>query len=152
MPPATNDVTVRVAHERDLAALLGLYALLSDETRTTAPSEAERRALGDVLADRRQRLFVAERAGAVVGSVTLIVVTNLTHDGRPYGIIENVVVREDARRGGIGAALMREAIAAAREAGCYKVALTSNMRRAEAHAFYERLRFVTTQRAFRLDV
>ncbi|HEX5480753.1 MAG TPA: GNAT family N-acetyltransferase, partial [Dehalococcoidia bacterium] len=62
------------------------------------------------------------------------------------------VVREDARRGGIGAALMREAIAAARETGCYKVALTSNLRRTEAHAFYERLGFVTTQRAFRLDV
>ena len=121
--------------------------------RTAAEaSDGEQRAFADVLADPRQRLLVAERGGAVVGSVTLIVVPNLTHDGKPYGIIENVVVREDARRGGIGAALMRAAIAAAREAGCYKVALTSNLRRTDAHSFYEWLGFVTTQRAFRLDL
>jgi ribosomal protein S18 acetylase RimI-like enzyme len=153
MPETIANLMVRIARPSDLPALLDLYALLSGEARTAAdPTTVEQRAFADVLADRRQRLLVAERGGAVVGSVALIVVPNLTHDGKPYGIIENVVVSEDARRGGIGTALMREAIAAGRHAGCYKVALTSNLRRAEAHAFYERLGFVTTQRAFRFDL
>jgi ribosomal protein S18 acetylase RimI-like enzyme len=47
---------------------------------------------------------------------------------------------------------MRATIDAARAAGCYKVALTSRLDRTAAHAFYERLGFVTTQRSFRLDV
>ena len=153
MPETIADLTVRPARTPDLPALLDLYALLSGEVRTAAEaSDGEQRAFADVLADPRQRLLVAERGGAVVGSVTLIVVPNLTHDGKPYGIIENVVVREDARRGGVGAALMREAIAAAREAGCYKVTLTSNLRRTDAHSFYEWLGFVTTQRTFRVDL
>ena len=47
---------------------------------------------------------------------------------------------------------MRAAIDAARAARCYKMALTSRLDRTEAHSFYERLGFVTTQRSFRMDL
>jgi GNAT superfamily N-acetyltransferase len=36
---------------------------------------------------------------------------------------------------------MDDAMRLAREAGCYKLALSSNRRRERAHAFYERLGF-----------
>jgi GNAT superfamily N-acetyltransferase len=37
--------------------------------------------------------------------------------------------------------MMEHARALAREAGCYKLALSSNQKRVEAHAFYERIGF-----------
>jgi GNAT superfamily N-acetyltransferase len=37
--------------------------------------------------------------------------------------------------------MMEHARELAREAGCYKLALSSNQRRVQAHAFYERLGF-----------
>jgi GNAT superfamily N-acetyltransferase len=46
---------------------------------------------------------------------------------------------------------MRHAIEEARRAGCYKVSLTSNKRRADAHRFYQRLGFRAASEGFRLD-
>ena len=51
-----------------------------------------------------------------------------------------------------GESLIEQAVAEARRAGCYKVSLTSNKRRSEAHRFYERLGFVQTHEAFRIDL
>ena len=73
---------------------------------------------------------VAEAGGRICGAATLIIVPNLTHQGRPYAIVENVVVDETQRGAGFGELLMRHAIEAARRAGCYKLSLTSNRRRA----------------------
>jgi len=61
-----------------------------------------------------------------------------------------VVVDEAHRRRGIGAGLMERAAAIAREAGCYKVVLTSNKKRPEAHTFYRRLGYQQTHEAFHL--
>ena len=76
---------------------------------------------------------------------------NLSHFGRPYAIVENVVVDAAARGHRCGEPLMRFAIDLARDAGCYKLAITSNRHRAEAHRFYERLGFTATHFGFRID-
>jgi len=59
-------------------------------------------------------------------------------------------VASDARRRGIGEAMMRFAIDEARRRGCHRVQLTSNKRRRDAHRFYERLGFVASHEGFRL--
>jgi GNAT superfamily N-acetyltransferase len=97
-------------------------------------------------------LFVAEdEEGGLIGTLALIVVANLSHRGKPWAIIENVVVDEEQRGKGVGAQLVRHAVELAREAGCYKVALASNKQRAEAHRFYQRLGFTATHEGFRYD-
>ena len=45
---------------------------------------------------------------------------------------------------------MREAVARARALGCYRVQLTSNARREDAHRFYERLGFSPTHVGFKM--
>ena len=47
---------------------------------------------------------------------------------------------------------MRYAMDQAREAGCYKLVLSSNMRRERAHAFYESLGFTKHGFSFRVDL
>jgi len=82
----------------------------------------------------------------------LIVVPNLTRRGRPYAVLENIVV-DAARRGErIGEALVRHAIDAARRGGCHKVALMSRVERIDAHRFYERLGFTPAHAGYRLDL
>jgi len=83
-------------------------------------------------------LFVARDAGAIVGTLTLVVVRI------PTGIrarVEDVVVDEAARGQGVGEALSRAALLKAAEAGAKTVDLTSRPERAAANRLYERLGF-----------
>lgn len=151
MNPA--EARVRPATEADLPRIIELLAQLSlDAPREQAASpapESYRRAFREIEADRRQQLFVVEDAGRVVGTACLIIVPNLSHEGTPYALVENVVVDEGERSAGYGE--LRHAMAAAQHAGCYKLSLTSNKQRPDAHRFYERLGFRAASEGFRID-
>ena len=146
---------MRDATEADLPRLVELLAQLSLGAPREAVGppllESYGRAFQEIEADERQQLFVVEDGGRVVGTVCLIIVPNLSHEGRPYALVENVVVDETERSAGYGELLMRHAIAEARRAGCYKLALTSNKRRPDAHRFYQRLGLRATSEGFRID-
>jgi GNAT superfamily N-acetyltransferase len=76
-----------------------------------------------------------------VGTFALLVMDNLVHHGSPSGIVEGVAVDPELQGQGIGRQMMQVAMAQCRAAGCYKLSLTTNLRRKEAHAFYESLGF-----------
>ncbi len=147
-------MNVRRATEADLPRLIELMAQLRpDEPEAEDPSRVEdyARVLARMTA-QGQRVLVAEDDGRIAGALVLAIVENITRRGTPYAIIENVIVDEAARGRGHGEALIEQAVEEARQAGCYKVSLTSNKRRSEAHRFYERLGFVQTHEAFRMDL
>jgi GNAT superfamily N-acetyltransferase len=143
---------VRRAEQRDLDALLSLYAELAEGDAARLPGERTHAAavLAAALGDPQRSLLVAELEGVVVGAADLLVVPNLTHRGEPWAIVENVVVATAARRGGVGRALLTHVIALARSAGCYKLQLLSAKHRVEAHAFYASLGLEPHAEGFRL--
>jgi GNAT superfamily N-acetyltransferase len=149
--------TIREAAEADLPQLVALLAQLAPDVPeredVSSPLRYEYHlVLRQIIETRGQHIFVLEERGKIVGTAALSVIPNVSHQGTPYAIVENVVVDEKARSKGYGELLMRHAIEGARRAGCYKVSLTSNKRRTEAHRFYERLGFVRSHEAFRLDL
>ena len=153
--PEQTDARVRDATEDDLPRIVELLAQFSPDTPREdlrqPLAESYRTAFQQIEADPRQRLLVVEAEGWVIGTAALIIVPNLSHQGRLYAIVENVVVDESRRGAGNGDLLMRYAMEAARRAGCYKLVLTSNKRRPDAHRFYERLGFQATHEGFRID-
>jgi GNAT superfamily N-acetyltransferase len=145
---------VRTAHRDDLPRLLELLSELRERATPgvaweQAEPEAAAGAWDEILADPRRAFLVAEIDGAVVGAADLIVAPNLTHGAKPLAFVENVVVTSAHRGGGIGRALMAEAEARARDAGCYKVQLLSNELREAAHRFYESLGYRASARGYR---
>jgi GNAT superfamily N-acetyltransferase len=148
-------LTVREATAADYQPLLGLLDDL-DESMYGGRSHGrddELRALFDsILGDPDQRLFVAEDAGKLVGSAHLLVLRHLGRSLPRSAVVEGVVVATTHRRAGVGAALMRALADAARAAGCYKLALTSNLARGGAHRFYSRLGWKRSHFGYSLEL
>ena len=147
--------TVRAATEEDIPRILELY---NDLTSAVSPTGEQslpslddvQRVISEIASMPGHELLVAEEDGAVVGTMVLLIVPNLSHRALPWAIIENLVVDGKYRRRGIGRLLMEYAIEQARKAGCYKVQLLSNKKRHEAHQFYQTLGFETSAYGFRL--
>lgn len=135
-------LNLREASAEDLPQVLALYAQPGlDDGRILDPARA-REIHASFARYPSYRLFVACGASdKVLGSYALLVMHNLAHRGTPSAIVEDVVVDESQRGLGIGRRMMDHAMALAREAGCYKLALSSNLKRIRAHAFYESLGF-----------
>ena len=74
----------------------------------------------------------------------------ISHYELPYALVENVVTRPDCRNRGFATACLDFARDLAREAGCYRVQLTSNKARRQAHRFYRREGFANTHEGFKL--
>ena len=101
------------------------------------------------LGDPRRTLLMATIDNQAVGTADLVVVPNLTHGGRSWAVVENVVIDETWRRHGIGRALFDEIDVITRAAGCYMVQLLSLDHRRDAHAFYASLGYAPVARGFR---
>ena len=86
-------------------------------------------------------LLVGEVDGRVVSSVTLIIVENLTHNLRPYSVIENVVTHADHRGKHYATELMNKASEIATEHGCYKIMLMTGSKKESTLKFYENCGF-----------
>jgi len=127
---------VRQAESEDLRGILALYAQLNPDD---APLEPAKAAVlwNEIRGNRNLVYLVADGPSGIVGTCNLSIIPNLTRSGRPFGVIENVVVADGFRRLKLGTRLMEEAVSIARAHGCYKVLLQSSKKRNEAHKFYE---------------
>jgi GNAT superfamily N-acetyltransferase len=148
-----NELTIVDAVRADIPTLIALYTAAGLDTRGPH-DEAVAQAAWDRmrLAVPGVKVFVARRGGVAVGTYTLFVLPLLAHGGAPEAILEDVAVHPDAQGQGIGRALMAHAMELAQEAGCYKLALSSNQRREAAHAFYERLGFARHGVSFAVEL
>jgi ribosomal protein S18 acetylase RimI-like enzyme len=132
---AAYRVTVIDEVSEELASALA--ALVPQLSRSTpAPAREQWQAIA---AAEATLLLVAESPdGTPVGMLTLAVFAI------PTGVrawIEDVVVDEDVRGGGVGALLVRRAVDLAFESGARTVDLTSRPSREAANRLYQRLGF-----------
>jgi ribosomal protein S18 acetylase RimI-like enzyme len=119
--------------------LLRAFERLVPQLSSSAP-RVTMEDLSDIADSPATVLLMARKdSGEIVGSLTLVVFKAPTG---PRAWIEDVVVDADQRGGGIGSALVREALERAKAAGSRTVDLTSRPSRVEANRLYVRLGFV----------
>lgn len=149
-------LVIRPAVRADVPAIVALFA---GDTLGGHGDTTDSQALPGYLAafDRIEAspcdtLYVAELDGRVVGTFQTTLTTTMTGRGRPLLTVEAVQTDAAMRGRGIGAAMMRHAVADGRRAGARLVQLMSNKARGDAHRFYERLGFARSHEGFKLKL
>lgn len=149
-----SGLLIRPARADDLPALVALLAADTlgghGDTSDPAARDQYRAAFDAIAADPRTRLYAAEQAGAVVGTFQLVLVPCLIGRGTLKAHMEAVQVDAALRGRGIGAAMVRFAMAEARQAGAARLELTSSKARDGAHRFYRRLGFANSHEGFKV--
>jgi GNAT superfamily N-acetyltransferase len=133
---------IRPASEGDLPAVLNLYAQPDLDDGAVLPLERARELWARFARYPDYTLYVAVDGYAVVGTFALLIMDNLGHLGAPSGVVEDVVVDPRRQSHGIGRQMMSFARDLCAAKGCYKMALSSNLKRQGAHDFYRSLGFV----------
>lgn len=145
-----ENIEIRAATAGDLPALLALYAQL-DVDRGEVLSLAQAQAIFErINSYPNYKIYVAVSGSEVIGTFELLIMDNLAHMGAKSGVVEDVVVSDSWQGQGIGKRMMEFALERCREAGCYKMALSSNQKREAAHRFYDNLGFERHGYSFRV--
>ena len=135
------EVSIRKAEKKDLKDILSLYSQPDmDNGEVLDINEAEH------IFDKMKNypdysIYVAEFSGEIFGTFAFAIMDNLAHMGTRSGLIEDVVVSVSLQGKGIGRSMMERAIKICKGKGCYKVSFSSNLKRENAHRFYEGIGF-----------
>lgn len=128
---------VRPLCPKELPQLLELYRFLHQDG-WLEDGPAARQIWEAIQSVPGYHILVAVEGGEVLSSCTLLIVPNLTHGGRPYGVVENVVTHPDYRGRGFATACLDFAKELAQEQRCYKLMLMTGSKKASTLNFYRR--------------
>jgi GNAT superfamily N-acetyltransferase len=141
------DVAIRSATRADAPAL----APLLDELGYPVEVAMLEGRMARMLARDDEIILIAERhesgSPTALGLLALHVFPVLAYS-EDLALIMALVVSERARGLGVGRRLVSSAESLARERGASRLMVTTHVRRADAHAFYERLGFDFTGRRY----
>lgn len=136
---------IREINESDLNSLLNLYTHLHDNS---VPPESDSLSglWNQIISDKNHHIIVAEENGEIVSSCVCVIVPNLTHNQRPYALIENVVTHEFHRGKGLASACLDFAKKIAMRENCYKLMLMTGSKQESTLRFYERAGYNRTDK------
>ena len=130
---------IRIANENDLPDILALYSQPDIDNGQILGIKEAKIIFNKMKQYPDYNIYVAEIDGNIVGTFALAIMDNLAHMGCKSGLIEDVVVSISHQGKGIGKQMMRFAVEQCKEKSCYKVSLSSNISRDNAHRFYENI-------------
>ncbi|HEY2852944.1 MAG TPA: GNAT family N-acetyltransferase [Gemmatimonadaceae bacterium] len=139
----SGSLTVREAIPDDATQLAPLLGELGYPVSASDLVPRMRR----MLARTDQKVLIAERDGRALGLLALHIFPVLAYD-RDLAMIMALVVTQQARGLGVGRALIDRAETLSKSLGASRLMVTTHNRRADAHAFYERLGFEFTGRRY----
>lgn len=96
--------------------------------------------LFDKLIEKDEYVLIGvEEDDKLLGSIMAVEIMDLSAEGKPFMVIENLIVSQRYRHNGVGKALMDFCETEAKKRGCYYIILVSSAHRKEAHEFYKKL-------------
>ncbi|BCA96350.1 hypothetical protein TUM19329_27110 [Legionella antarctica] len=136
-----TSLKIREATREDLPEILDLYAQPGMDDGSILSTLQATIMYKKMRSYPNYKIFACLSEGSIVGTFALLIAPNLIHNGNALAIIEDVMVSPKTQGKGIGKFMMSFAIHASEELNCYKMALSSNLKREMAHNFYKSLGF-----------
>lgn len=127
---------IREAELKDYYQIMALYQQLQPDDPAVEENQGKS-IYESIIESKNYILIVAEIENTIVSSCYLNLIPNLTRNGRPYAVIENVITDAGHRNRGIGKEVMNYAVNKALQAGCYKVMLSTGRKDDSTLKFYE---------------
>lgn len=143
---------IRIASEKDLPEILELYSQPDMDNKQILGIEEAKIIFNKMTLYPDYHVYVADIDGKIVGTFALAIMDNLAHVGSKSGLVEDVVVSQSLQGQGIGKQMMKYAIELCKENSCYKVSLSSNLKRQNAHSFYESIGFKIHGYSFSMEL
>jgi GNAT superfamily N-acetyltransferase len=147
-----NDLVIRAATDHDIPAILNLYcdAGIDGGVSFTVEEAVAHYAL--LRSYPYFQVFVAVVDEIVAGTYELVILDNMAKRGQKSGVVEAVAVHPESQGQGVGRAMMQHALEQCRLAACYKMTLSSNLKREDAHRFYDSLGFTRHGYSFQMEL
>ncbi|MBD2242415.1 GNAT family N-acetyltransferase [Nostoc sp. FACHB-888] len=134
------NLEIRIATRGDWPLLNQLYADMDGEL--PLPSDDLERILTEITQVPNYYIYIAFLNQQLVGTFSLLYAPTMMHRGyHKFAVLDAVTVISQMRGEGIGSQMVKAALQFSAEAGCYKVTLSSNLKRDRAHQFYQSLGF-----------
>jgi len=130
-----------IATADDLPVVLALLASLNGPDELPMPLSRAEEIFRRIATYPDYCIWLLSGPQGILGTYSLLIMDNIGHGGAPEAVVENVAVSAVHRSQGAGTRMMHHAMEQARQRGCYKLVLSSNIARERAHAFYDRLGF-----------
>ena len=136
----TSKLKINLATKKDLSTLNNLYA---DMNNKPLMSENEIIKIWQQIEKVPDYyIYLAYLNNEVIGTFSLLFMPTMMHPGfHKSAILDSVTILSSYRGQGYGKQMMQQALEISAEAGCYKVTLSSNIKRDRAHKFYKSLGF-----------
>jgi GNAT superfamily N-acetyltransferase len=127
---------LREAGINDLTGLLELYTKLHDNPMPES-SERINELWAEIIKDKTHHIIIAAEGERIISSCVVVVIPNLTHNQRPYALVENVITDEHYRKKGFATAVLNFAKTVAQKEHCYKIMLMTGSKLDSTLKFYE---------------
>ena len=128
---------IRETDKSDLVGLLILYKQLHNNPMPQINAEIMK-IWDDIRLDKQHHIIVGCIDDIIVSSCVLVIIPNLTHNQRPYAVVENVITDENYRGKGFATAVLNYAKNVAEKEHCYKIMLMTGSKKESTFNFYER--------------
>ena len=129
-------IKIREIIQDDLEDLLKLYEQLGPNPFVQV-DEHILTVWNKILQNKDYHIVVADVDGAVVSTCTCVIIPNLTHNQRPYAVVENVVTDQNFRGKGYATSCLDFAKEIAIKNNCYKLMLMTGSKKETTLNFYK---------------
>ena len=141
---------IKKLDKTDLVDLTGFIETLSNLSKVGNLDLNKAKKILLKINSQKGNVYIAKKdCGEIIGAVSLLVEQKFIHNGGKVGHIEDVCIKKEYERKGVGSALVKEVIERAKKLECYKVILDC---KDSLLPFYEKLDFHKHENCMRIDL